>query len=144
MSREVIWFYIISIICFLVMAIIAWGAILQKRKLLVLIGLFLFSFDIAAVFLPCVMDYHYAAKKNYEIATGIAMFDSTGTRLPWETITIYDEKTNGKLKISAFTKRINEGDYLEIKYLPHTKFGIVVEWIDGKDYKKYSEDGQRN
>ena len=83
-------------------------------------------------------------EKNYEIAAGIAMFDSTGTRLPWETITIYDEKTNGKLKISAFTKRINEGDYLEIKYLPHTKFGIVVEWIDGKDYKKYSEDGQRN
>ena len=65
MSREVIWFYIISIICFLVMAIIAWGGvILQKRKLLVLIGVFLFSFDIAAVFFPCVMDYHYAAKKT--------------------------------------------------------------------------------
>lgn len=141
MSREVIWFYIISIIVFTGMAIIAWGTILQRRRLLVLTGLFLFSFDVVAIFSPCVMDYHYAVQKNYETAAGTAMFDSTGTRLPWETITIYDDKTGGKLKISAFTKKVTKGDYLEIKYLPHTKFGIVEERIDGKDYKKYSEDG---
>lgn len=79
------------------------GTILQRRRLLVLTGLFLFSFDVVAIFFPVLWIITMPCK-NYETAAGTAMFDSTGTRLPWETITIYDDKTGGKLKISAFTK----------------------------------------
>lgn len=133
MDKEVKKFFIIIFICMIIISFISVGLILKRRKVLVIVGLVILTVELVVAIIPCVLDYGNALNNRYEITSGIALNDSKSLKVPWRTAEILEDTSGRKITLMFFSEKINKGDYLEVKYLKHLKFGILMEKTDGKN-----------
>ncbi len=133
MDKEVKTFFIIIFICIIIISFISVGLILKRRKVLVIVGLVILTVELVVAIIPCVLDYGNALNNRYEVTSGIALNNSKSLKVPWRTAEILEDTSGRKITLMFFSEKINKGDYLEVKYLKHLKFGILMEKTDGKN-----------
>lgn len=76
------------------------------------------------------LDIPSIIKKDYQIVEGYVVQGDTGGKEYDESrcITVEDVYTKEKVEgLELYTGRIEEGKYLKIAYLPHTKCGYILE-----------------
>jgi len=80
-------------------------------------------------------DISHIIEKDYVIAKGHAVCKSKGGRnidIEMQSLHLLDGDTGERLKeILVFSTYIEEGEYIEVEYLPHTRYGVIIE--RGKD-----------
>ena len=76
------------------------------------------------------LDMPYIINKQYCYAEGYVTEQSHGgANLSSErrSIFLYDEVTNDEIEFTVFSGYVDKHTYLKIQYLPHTKYGAIVE-----------------
>lgn len=124
MNKEIMYFYISSLVTLVVLVIISILLILKRRKIYILLGLYIFTTVISSIAIPCIKDWNNALNEKYETISGYAQNNSESSKGLGRALIIQSE--DEKITVHVRTKRIQKGDYFEVKYLHHTKFGIVV------------------
>ena len=76
---------------------------------------------------PFARDIPAMINGNFETARGTVMTKAYSTRRSDRTVEVLDETTGEKIRLNVNYTLADEGDYIEIKYLKHTKEGVVVE-----------------
>lgn len=79
--------------------------------------------------IPAMIDIPNAIHKNYLYAEG----EVVGWNLSRENskkeraIAIIDSKTNEEISLTLYSYGIKKGEYIEVIYLPYSKYGVVKE-----------------
>lgn len=81
--------------------------------------------------IPMLRDYPLLKKNEYEVVVGYANTESTAVKgnVRNRRVNIRDTDTGEIIEVILYTTEIYKGDYLVVYYLPHTKFGEVVDKI---------------
>lgn len=79
------------------------------------------------MFIPVILDIPYYLKNDFEIITGYARDNANG-KGNIRHVTIINQKDKQEIYVEfSYSYEINKGDYLKVKYLPYTKYGILLE-----------------
>lgn len=78
---------------------------------------------------PAVQDFPSAISKNYLKVEGkvIAWDYSDENKNKTRAIGIMDNETQEEIFVTVYCKGIRKGEYLRVRYLPHSKYGEVEE-----------------
>ena len=79
------------------------------------------------MFIPVILDMPYYLKNDFEIITGYARDNANG-KGNIRHVTIIDEETEQEIYVEfSCSEGIDSGDYLKVKYLPYSRYGILLE-----------------
>ena len=79
------------------------------------------------MFIPVILDIPYYLKNDFEIITGYARDNANG-KGSIRHVTIIDEETEQEIYVEfSCSEGIDSGDYLKVKYLPYSRYGILLE-----------------
>ena len=79
------------------------------------------------MFIPVILDIPYYLKNDFEIITGYARDNANG-KGNIRQVTIIDEETEQEIYVEfSCSEGIDSGDYLKVKYLPYSRYGILLE-----------------
>ncbi|MCZ7695089.1 hypothetical protein [Mediterraneibacter gnavus] len=79
------------------------------------------------MFIPVILDIPYYLKNDFEIITGYARDNANG-KGNIRHVTIIDEETEQEIYVEfSCSEGIDSGDYLKVKYLPYSRYGILLE-----------------
>lgn len=79
------------------------------------------------MFIPVILDIPYYLKNDFEIITGYARNNANG-KGNIRHVTIIDEETEQEIYVEfSCSEGIDSGDYLKVKYLPYSRYGILLE-----------------
>ena len=79
------------------------------------------------MFIPVILDIPYYLKNDFEIITGYARDNANG-KGNIRHVTIIDEETEQEIYVEfSCSEGIDNGDYLKVKYLPYSRYGILLE-----------------
>lgn len=79
------------------------------------------------MFMPVILDIPYYLKNDFEIITGYARDNANG-KGNIRHVTIIDEETEQEIYVEfSCSEGIDSGDYLKVKYLPYSRYGILLE-----------------
>ena len=88
---------------------------------------------------PMIRDIPYMIQNDYCTIEGIAQANSSSTNLATLGITLKDKKTKQDMYVEfGYRGKIEKGDQLTVQYLPHSKYGFLIE-LNGKSYHKAVE-----
>ena len=81
------------------------------------------------VVIPAVQDFPIVMSENYLEVDGseTAWNYSDEEKSEIRVIGIMDNKTNKEIFVTVYSKGIHKGEYLKVKYLPHSKYGEIEE-----------------
>ena len=81
------------------------------------------------VVIPAVQDFPIVMSENYLEVEGIVTEwnYSDEEKSEIRVIGIMDNKTNKEIFVTVYSKGIHKGEYLKVKYLPHSKYGEIEE-----------------
>ena len=92
----------------------------------ILIGIILVVMFVK-MFMPVILDIPYYLKNDFEIITGYARDNANGQG-NIRHVTIIDEKTEQEIYVEfSCPDGIDSGDYLKVKYLPYSRYGILLK-----------------
>ena len=92
----------------------------------ILIGIILVVMFVK-MFMPVILDIPYYLKNDFEIITGYARDNANG-KGNIRHVTIIDEKTEQEIYVEfSCPDGIDSGDYLKVKYLPYSRYGILLK-----------------
>ncbi|WP_418967343.1 GTP-binding protein [Catenibacterium sp.] len=77
-----------------------------------------------------VLDMPYIINKQYSYAEGYVTEQSHGgadISSERRSIFLYDKVKDDEIEITVFSRYIDKNTYLKVQYLPHTKYGAIVE-----------------
>lgn len=90
------------------------------------IGIF-FVIMFFKMFIPAILDIPCYLKNDFKIVSGYARDNASG-KGNIRCVTIINEKDKEEIYVEfSCSDGVNEGDYLKVKYLPHTKYGILLK-----------------
>ena len=69
-----------------------------------------------------IFDIPYIINKEYFYIKGYTIEQSHERR----SIFVKDEDTGKVFEITVFSEYIDENDFLEVEFLPHTKYGAII------------------
>lgn len=75
-------------------------------------------------------DDGYIINKQYSYAEGYVTEQSHGgadISSERRSIFLYDKVKDDEIEITVFSRYIDKNTYLKVQYLPHTKYGAIVE-----------------
>lgn len=79
------------------------------------------------MFIPAILDIPSYLKNDFKVVSGYAKDNANG-KGNIRCVTIINEKNKQEIYVEfSYSPGINEGDYLKVKYLPHTKYGILLK-----------------
>lgn len=79
------------------------------------------------MFIPVILDIPYYLKNDFEIIAGYARDNANG-KGNIRYVTIIDEKTEQEIYVEfSCPDGIDSGDYLKVKYLPYSRYGILLK-----------------
>lgn len=81
------------------------------------------------VVIPAVQDFPNAMSENYlEVEGTVTKWNySDEEKSEIRVIGIMDNKTKKEIFVTVYSKGIHKGEYLKVKYLPHSKYGAIEE-----------------
>lgn len=81
------------------------------------------------VVIPAVQDFPIVMSENYlEVEGTVTEWNySDEEKSEIRVIGIMDNKTNKEIFVTVYSKGIHKGEYLKVKYLPHSKYGEIEE-----------------
>lgn len=92
----------------------------------ILIGIILVVMFVK-MFMPVILDMPYYLNNDFEIITGYARDNANGQG-NIRHVTIIDEKTEQEIYVEfSCPDGIDSGDYLKVKYLPYSRYGILLK-----------------
>ena len=91
-------------------------------RLFIRVSLFVIALIACIIYLIINKQYSYAEGYVTEQAHGGA--DVSSER---RSIFLYDEVTNDEIEFTVFSRYVDKHTYLKIQYLPHTKYGAILE-----------------
>ena len=77
-----------------------------------------------------VLDMPYIINKQYSYAEGYVTEQSHGgadISSERRSIFLYDKVKDDEIEITVFSRYVDKNTYLKVQYLPHTKYGAIVE-----------------
>ena len=77
-----------------------------------------------------VLDMPYIINKQYSYAEGYVTEQSHGgadISSERRSVFLYDKVKDDEIEITVFSRYIDKNTYLKVQYLPHTKYGAIVE-----------------
>lgn len=77
-----------------------------------------------------VLDIPYIINKQYSYAEGYVTKQAHGgadVSSERRSIFLYDEAIHNEIEITVFSGYVDKDTYLKIQYLPHTKYGAILE-----------------
>ena len=77
-----------------------------------------------------VLDMPYIINRQYNYAEGYVTEQSHGgANVPSErrSIFLHNKVTDDEIEITVFSRYVDKNTYLKIQYLPHTKYGAILE-----------------
>ena len=72
----------------------------------------------------------YIINKQYSYAEGYVTEQSHGgadISSERRSIFLYDKAKDDEIEITVFSRYVDKNTYLKVQYLPHTKYGAIVE-----------------
>ena len=103
-----------------------------------IVGIILLYLIFVRVF-PMMQDIPYLIQKEYCTIEGIAQANSSSTNLATLGITLKEQTTQQDVYVVfGYRGKIERGDRLIVQYLPHSKYGFLIE-LNGKPYHKAIE-----
>ena len=79
------------------------------------------------MFIPTILDIPHYLKNDFNVVSGYARDNANG-KGNIRHVTIIDQKDKQEIYVEfSYSYEINKGDYLKVKYLPYTKYGILLE-----------------
>ena len=81
---------------------------------------------------PFSLDIPDIINDNFQQVSGTVLTKAYSSRDSERLIRIADEKTGEEISVSVFYDRADKGDYIEVKYLKHSKSGVVVKHVKKK------------
>ena len=80
-------------------------------------------------FMKIIFDIPYIINKEYFYIKGYTIEQSHGgadVSHERRSIFVKDEDTGKVFEITVFSEYIDENDFLEVEFLPHTKYGAII------------------
>ena len=77
-----------------------------------------------------VLDMPYIINKQYSYAEGYVTEQSHGgadISSERRSVFLYDKVKDDEIEITVFSRYVDKNTYLKVQYLPHTKYGAIVE-----------------
>lgn len=74
--------------------------------------------------MPCIINKQYRYAEGYVTEQAHGGADVSSER---RSVFLYDEVTEDEIEITVFSGYIDKHSYLKIQYLPHTKYGVILE-----------------
>ena len=77
-----------------------------------------------------VLDMPYIINRQYNYAEGyVTEHSHGGAKVPSErrSIFLHNKVTDDEIEITVFSRYVDKNTYLKIQYLPHTKYGAILE-----------------
>ena len=90
-------------------------------------GVIIVSFIVLIMY---VLHMPYIINKQYSYAEGYVTEQSHGgadISSERRSIFLYDKVKDDEIEITVFSRYIDKNTYLKVQYLPHTKYGAIVE-----------------
>ena len=79
------------------------------------------------MFIPTILDIPHYLKNDFNVISGYARDNANG-KGNIRCVTIINQKNNQEIYVEfSYSYEVNKGDYLKVKYLPYTKYGILLE-----------------
>lgn len=79
------------------------------------------------MFIPAILDIPHYFKNDFKVVSGYARDNANG-KGNIRSVTIINEKNKEEIYVEfSYSNSVNKGDYLKVKYLPHTKYGILLK-----------------
>lgn len=88
-----------------------------------------FSFCFFCFAVPFYLDIPDMIGDNYQYVEGTVLTGAYSSRDNERLITIRDDITGDEKSVRVFYSVADEGDYIKVKYLRHSKQGIVVKHV---------------
>ena len=82
------------------------------------------------VIVAILLDMPYIINKQYSYAEGYVTEQSHGgadISSERRSVFLYDKVKDDEIEITVFSRYIDKNTYLKVQYLPHTKYGAIVE-----------------
>ena len=79
--------------------------------------------------IPFSMDLPAMITNNYQYVCGTVTSKAYNSRYSDRIIKVQDENTQEIISVECDYSKAHKGDYVEIKYLKHTKMGVVVKHV---------------
>lgn len=79
------------------------------------------------MFIPTILDMPHYLKNDFNVVSGYARDNANG-KGNIRCVTIINPKNKQEIYVEfSYSYEVNKGDYLKVKYLPYTKYGILLE-----------------
>ena len=79
------------------------------------------------MFIPTILDIPHYLKNDFNVVSGYARDNANG-KGNIRCVTIINPKSKQEIYVEfSYSYKVNKGDYLKVKYLPYTKYGILLE-----------------
>ena len=79
------------------------------------------------MFIPTILDIPHYLKNDFNVVSGYARDNANG-KGNIRHVTIIDEKTEQEIYVEfSCPGGIDSGDYLKVKYLPYSRYGILLK-----------------
>lgn len=128
-SRILVIVCMIIVFLFFVLKKKKFGASLSEKEdfVLKIIAGIVIVFMILKMALPVVLDIPYYVKGEFQMVTGYARDNAHGKGND-RSVVIIDEDSGKEMYVEfSYSKGIDKGDYLTVKYLPYSKCGILLK-----------------
>ena len=76
---------------------------------------------------PFILDVPALVSGNYEVVEGTSLSKKYKSRYPDRIIEIKDDESGEVISVEVKYDKVDKGDHVVVKYLPHSKQGKVVE-----------------
>lgn len=76
------------------------------------------------------LDLPYIVSNNYLYVTGYTDTQAKGGRnvaTEERSVVVKDEKTGEEIEVYFYSKRIERNTYITVQYLPHTRYGAIID-----------------
>ena len=85
------------------------------------------------MFLPIILDIPCYRNSQFKTITGYAKDNACGKGNDRSVVIINAEDGHEEYVEFPYSKGIHKGDVLTVKYLPHSKFGMLIQIGDGEE-----------
>ena len=99
-------------------------------KIIAIILVFIFLYK---MFLPIILDIPCYRNSQFKTITGYAKDNACGKGNDRSVVIISAEDGHEEYVEFPYSKGIHKGDVLTVKYLPHSKFGMLIQIGDGEE-----------
>lgn len=99
-------------------------------KVIATILVFIFLYK---MFLPIILDIPCYGNSQFKTITGYAKDNACGKGNDRSVVIINAEDGHEEYVEFPYSKGIHKGDVLTVKYLPHSKFGMLIQIGDGEE-----------